>query len=242
MRMVKLAKRRGYVMYEVLIGLMPPEVFSPKEIKDVIEQFAEMGINVVGEPEAMRSPEEGEPGATPENGRSTDNQIKAPQPPASVPEEPPIAYSNVFEGYWDDTIWRTAGGVPCEPTDARSPVRERRRRCLINSISGEPLISKSNPIAPGSTEEGLSAEPKRFGAGQRLVRLGTGGINDRLATHCYCTTGNRQPAPALPLSISSQRLEDGGPIPGRPAPDRCERSHHQTDDQACESAGQSQQV
>lgn len=109
-QMVKLAKRRGYVMYEVLIGLMPPEVFSQREIKDVIDQFTEMGINVVGEPE------EGEPGATPENGRSTDNQIKAPQPPASVPEEPPIAYSNVFEGYWDDTIWRTAGGVPCEPT------------------------------------------------------------------------------------------------------------------------------
>jgi hypothetical protein len=116
MRMVKLAKRRGYVMYEVLIGLMPPEVFSPKEIKDVIDQFTEMGINVVGEPEAMRSPEEGEPGATPENGRSTDDQIKAPQPSASVPEDPPIAYSNVFEGYWDDTLWRTAGGVPCEPT------------------------------------------------------------------------------------------------------------------------------
>ena len=33
-QMVKLAKRRGYVMYDVLIGLMPPEVFSQREIKD----------------------------------------------------------------------------------------------------------------------------------------------------------------------------------------------------------------
>jgi hypothetical protein len=114
--MVKLAKRRGYVMYDVLIGLMPPEVFSQREIKDVIDQFAEMGINVVGEPEAMRLPEGGEPRAPVEGERSTDDQPKALHPPASVPEEPPIAYSNVFEGYWDDTGWRTAGGVPCEPT------------------------------------------------------------------------------------------------------------------------------
>ncbi|MGF9763856.1 RNA polymerase sigma factor region1.1 domain-containing protein [Microvirga sp. 0TCS3.31] len=110
-RMIKLAKRRGYVMYDVLKGLMPPEVFAQREIKDVIDQFAEMGINVVGEPEAMRAPE-----APVEGERSPDNQPEAPQPAASVPEEPPIAYSNVFEGYWDDTGWRTAGGVPCEPT------------------------------------------------------------------------------------------------------------------------------
>ena len=103
-------------MYGVLVGLMPPEVFSQREIKDVIDQFTDMGINVVGEPEAKKAPEEGEPGAAPENGRSKDDQLKAPQTPTSVPEEPPIAYSNVFEGYWDDTIWRTAGGVPCEPT------------------------------------------------------------------------------------------------------------------------------
>ena len=115
-QMVKLAKRRGYVMYDVLIGLMPPEVFSQREIEDVIDQFAEMGINVVGEPEAMRSPDRDEPGVTGEDDGSTNDQPKAPQPPASVPEEPPVAYSNVFEGYWDDTGWRTAGGVPCEPT------------------------------------------------------------------------------------------------------------------------------
>ena len=48
--MIKLAKKRGYVMYDELNGLMPPEVFSPRQIKDVIGQLAEMGINVVGEP------------------------------------------------------------------------------------------------------------------------------------------------------------------------------------------------
>jgi hypothetical protein len=115
-QMVKLAKRRGYVMYDVLIGLMPPEVFSQREIKDVIDQFAEMGINVVGEPEAMRWPEGGKPRVPAEGERSMDDQLKVPQPPASVPGEPLIAYSNVFEGYWDDPLWRTAGGVPCEPT------------------------------------------------------------------------------------------------------------------------------
>jgi Sigma-70 factor, region 1.1/Protein of unknown function (DUF551) len=115
-RMIKLAKRRGYVTYDVLKGLMPPEIFSPQEVRNVLEQLADVGINVVGEREAMWAPDRDEPGITVEDERSTDDQPKAPQPAASVPEEPPIAYSNVFEGYWDDTGWRTAGGVPCEPT------------------------------------------------------------------------------------------------------------------------------
>jgi RNA polymerase primary sigma factor len=84
-RMIKLAKRRGYVMYDVLKGLMPPEVFAQREIKDVIDQFAEMGINVVGEPEAMRLPDRDEPGITAEDERSTDDQPKAPHPPCQRP-------------------------------------------------------------------------------------------------------------------------------------------------------------
>jgi hypothetical protein len=83
----------------------------------VLDQFAEMGINVVGEREAMMLPEDGELSATPDDETATDDhQRKASQHSTSASEVPPVAYSNVFEGYWDDTIWRTAGGVPCAPT------------------------------------------------------------------------------------------------------------------------------
>jgi hypothetical protein len=146
-QVVKLAKRRGYVMYDVLKGLMPPEIFSPQEIRNVFDQLAKVGINVVG----AVAPEEGQLGAAAEREKAADDRPKAPQPPASVPEEPSIAYSNVFEGYWDDTGWRAHCGrssvranaldaIASTSADARLPVRELRRSCLTNCTSRSSTI------------------------------------------------------------------------------------------------------
>ena len=119
-QMIKLAKRRGYVTYDALSELMPPEVFSPEQIKDVLDQFAKAGINVVGAKEARTLEEVGflmrEMMKAAEREQTTGDQPKAPVTQAHIPEDPPVIYSNVFEGYWDDTRWRSAGGVPCEPT------------------------------------------------------------------------------------------------------------------------------
>ena len=117
-QMIKLAKRRGYVTYDALSELMPPEVFSPEQIKDLLDQFAKAGINVVGAEEAMKAAEREQ--TTIEDVldllRREHLRPKAPVTQAHIPEDPPVIYSNVFEGYWDDTRWRSAGGVPCEPT------------------------------------------------------------------------------------------------------------------------------
>ena len=45
-RMIKLAKRRGYVTLDELDEVLPRDVFSPEQIEDVISQLSELGIDV----------------------------------------------------------------------------------------------------------------------------------------------------------------------------------------------------
>jgi len=51
-RMIKLAKKRGYVTYDELNEVLPSEEFSSEQIEDVLAQLSEMGINVVESEEA----------------------------------------------------------------------------------------------------------------------------------------------------------------------------------------------
>ena len=46
-RMIKAAKKRGYVTYDQLNEVLPSEEFSSEQIEDVLGQLSELGINVV---------------------------------------------------------------------------------------------------------------------------------------------------------------------------------------------------
>ena len=46
-RMVKLAKKRGYVPYEKVNEALPEGQSDPDQLEDVLSQLSEMGINVV---------------------------------------------------------------------------------------------------------------------------------------------------------------------------------------------------
>ena len=67
-RMIKLAKKRGYVTYDELNEVLPSEEFSSEQIEDVLGQLSEQGINVVdnedpeaaGEERAARGKGDGE--------------------------------------------------------------------------------------------------------------------------------------------------------------------------------------
>jgi len=48
-RMIKLAKQRGFVTFDELKQVLPPERFSAEQIQDVREQLAEAGIALVKE-------------------------------------------------------------------------------------------------------------------------------------------------------------------------------------------------
>ncbi|CAH1656699.1 RNA polymerase, sigma 70 (sigma D) factor [Hyphomicrobiales bacterium] len=59
-RMIKVAKKRGYVTYDELNEVLPSEEFSSEQIEDVLAQLNEMGINVIESEEADDSNSEGE--------------------------------------------------------------------------------------------------------------------------------------------------------------------------------------
>jgi RNA polymerase primary sigma factor len=56
-KLIKVAKKRGYVTYEELNSVMPSEEVSTDQIEDIMAMFSDMGINVVDEDEV----EEAEP-------------------------------------------------------------------------------------------------------------------------------------------------------------------------------------
>ncbi len=69
-RMIKLAKKRGYVTYDELNEVLPSEEFSSEQIEDVLGQLSEMGINVVEAEEA----EEGQPAGAAAQDASDDDE------------------------------------------------------------------------------------------------------------------------------------------------------------------------
>ena len=51
-RMIKLAKKRGYVTYEELNEVLPSEEVTSEQIEDTMAMLSDMGINVIEEEEA----------------------------------------------------------------------------------------------------------------------------------------------------------------------------------------------
>jgi hypothetical protein len=112
-RMIKLAKKRGYVTYDELNGLMASDRFSAEQIKGVLDQLVDMGITVVA---AEETQERAQPRATAERKEAPGRQPEAPTINSNLVQASWAVYGNVFEGYWDGTRWLSAGGVPCKPT------------------------------------------------------------------------------------------------------------------------------
>src|SRR5580700_6335359 len=57
-KMIKQAKKRGYVTYEQLNAVMPSEEVTSEKIEDILAMMSEMGINVVETEEAEAEDEE----------------------------------------------------------------------------------------------------------------------------------------------------------------------------------------
>ena len=51
-RLIKLAKKRGFVTIDEINGLMPSEEVTSEQIEDILAMFNEMGVNVVEKEEA----------------------------------------------------------------------------------------------------------------------------------------------------------------------------------------------
>src|ERR1051325_5472006 len=57
-KMIKQAKKRGFVTFDQLNDVLPSESTSPEQIEDVMSMLSEMGINVVESEDAEADDEE----------------------------------------------------------------------------------------------------------------------------------------------------------------------------------------
>ena len=91
-RMIKLAKKRGYVTYDELNEVLPSEEFSSEQIEDVLGQLSEQGITVVDneDPEASGEEREGAKAAASANSSGDDEEEgenAVDQPRSTLPTE-----------------------------------------------------------------------------------------------------------------------------------------------------------
>ena len=73
-KMIKQAKKRGYVTYEQLNSVMPSEEVTSEKIEDVLAMMSEMGINVV-ETEEADAEEEADPARRPKRKRAEGGEL-----------------------------------------------------------------------------------------------------------------------------------------------------------------------
>ncbi|NNM72949.1 RNA polymerase sigma factor RpoD [Enterovirga aerilata] len=71
-RMIKNAKRRGYVTYDELNEVLPPDQNTSDKIEDIYAMLNDMGINVVEPEEAEEGQKDGEGGAEEEEAEGTE--------------------------------------------------------------------------------------------------------------------------------------------------------------------------
>src|SRR5215469_8520558 len=77
-KMIKLAKKRGYVTYEQINAVLPSEEVTSEQIEDILAMLNEMGINVVEQEETEtegESPAE-EPREKAEPAERTDDPVR----------------------------------------------------------------------------------------------------------------------------------------------------------------------
>ena len=89
-KMIKQAKKRGYVTYEQLNAVMPSEEVTSEQIEDVLAMMSEMGINVV-ETEEAEAEEEARPARSPRRRRAEAGELVevAPKAPAKSEAKEP---------------------------------------------------------------------------------------------------------------------------------------------------------
>ncbi|MGI8527477.1 MAG: RNA polymerase sigma factor RpoD [Pseudolabrys sp.] len=196
-KMIKAAKKRGYVTYEQLNAVMPSEEVNSEQIEDTLSMLSEMGINVVENEDA--TDEDGEEKATDEHDDDDDEDTGR-----EVVEAKTKALATAEKK------------EPSERTD--DPVRMYLREMgsvELLSREGEIAIAKRIEAGREAMIAGLCESPLTF---QAIIiwrdELNTGkvflrDIIDLEATYAGPDAKNMQPPQIGP---------DGKPIPGSQMP------------------------
>ncbi|MCJ2009959.1 RNA polymerase sigma factor RpoD [Methylobacterium sp. J-092] len=147
-RMVKLAKKRGYITYEEVNEVLPEGQSDPDQLEDVLSQLSEMGINVVEAEETDEAAAD-----KPANGEASDDEESAEG--TEVAEVAPTRAIAVV----------TATKEPTDRTD--DPVRMYLREMgsvELLSREGEIAIAKRIEAGREAMIAGLCESPLTFQA------------------------------------------------------------------------------
>src|SRR5882757_2407944 len=89
-KLIRTAKKRGYVTHDQINAVMPSEEVNSEQIEDVLAMFSEMGVNVVETEEASEEGEEQreEPEDEPESERGELVEVQEKVPAKSEAKEP----------------------------------------------------------------------------------------------------------------------------------------------------------
>jgi RNA polymerase primary sigma factor len=120
-RMIKAAKKRGFVTYEELNDVLPSEEFTSDQIEDVYAQLSEMGINVV---------------------ESDDNDDAAAETPAGADADA----EEEVEGESPEPV-RTAMPVKMEQNLSASERTDDPVRMYLREMGSVELLSREGEIA-----------------------------------------------------------------------------------------------
>src|SRR5579885_2080457 len=156
-KMIKQAKKRGYVTYEQLNAVMPSEEVTSEKIEDVLAMMNEMGINVVETEEAdNEDDEEGREEAEEEEAEGGDLvEVSAKTPAKSEAKEPAERTDDPVRMYL-----REMGSVELLSREGEIAIAKRieaGREAMIAGLCESPLTFQAVSIWRDELNEG-----KRF--------------------------------------------------------------------------------
>ena len=98
-KMIKVAKKRGFVTYDELNNVMPSDEVTSEQIEDIMSMLSDMGINVVEDDEAEEEAEASEGGELVETSKSTAVATTAKKEPTDRTDDPvrmyPVSYTHL---------------------------------------------------------------------------------------------------------------------------------------------------
>ncbi|MFY9877605.1 MAG: RNA polymerase sigma factor RpoD, partial [Rhodomicrobium sp.] len=205
-RLIKTAKVRGYVTYDQINEVMPPDEVSPDQIEDIMTMFSDLGINVVDADEVE------EAGAEPIDEEEEDRSNSHPQLPVKQERATEVGERT------DDPVrmyLREMGSVELLSREGEIAIAKRieaGREAMIGGLCESPLTFQAIIIWRDELNEGkillrdiIDLEATYSGP---FVRTGEG--EEEGAEEEYVP--NEPPAPAPPPVAAATASR--GPAPG----------------------------
>jgi RNA polymerase primary sigma factor len=205
-RLIKTAKVRGYVTYDQINEVMPPDEVSPDQIEDIMTMFSDLGINVVDADEVE------EAGAEPIDEEEEDRSNSHPQLPVKQERATEVGERT------DDPVrmyLREMGSVELLSREGEIAIAKRieaGREAMIGGLCESPLTFQAIIIWRDELNEGkillrdiIDLEATYSGP---FVRTGEGeeeGAEEEFVP-------NEPPAPAPPPVAAATASR--GPAPG----------------------------